>query len=284
MSESIKIAFAGAGMMGEALIGGILDAGVYKPGEILASDVSEERRKKMSDTYGIRVTPDTAELPSRSDTIVLAIKPQDIDYVLKDWKPAAAENHLIISIVAGIPSSFIEGRLKEGVRVIRVMPNTPSLLRMGCSGLAKGKAATEDDMKKALAVFEAVGTALEVKEQWMDAITALSGGGPAYLFLFAESLIEAGVRLGIPRPQSRILALQTIRGAAEMLLTTGEHPVVLRENVSSPGGTTLAALAELEKGSLHVPHHGSRQGGDGAFQRAGQGPVVTNRFSNGDES
>jgi len=250
MGKTKQIAFAGAGQMGEALIRGLLEAGFCEAHQLIASDVRKERLGEIKERYGIEVVAHNADLPVQSETLVLAVKPQDISLVLSEVKPLLGEEHLVISIAAGVPLSYLEGRLSEGTRVIRVMPNMPCLLGAGCSALARGRFATRPDMERAKAMFKSVGEVVEVEEDWMDVVTGLSGSGPAYVFLFAEALMEAGVRLGLSRPVAKTLVVHTLRGAAEMLLASGDHPAQLKDRVSSPGGTTLAGLAELERGAF----------------------------------
>jgi pyrroline-5-carboxylate reductase len=252
MSDSIEIAFAGAGQMGEALIKGLVQVEFYRPEQILAADVLDERQAHMQSTYGIQVTSNCADLPARCRNLVLAVKPQDVDAVVTEWSPNVGEEHLIMSIAAGISVGHLERRLRSRVRVIRVMPNTPSLLQMGCSAVAPGLYADRADIDLAHAIFSAVGKVVEVDNKLMDAITGLSGTGPAYIYIFAEALIDAGVRMGIPRPIAKTLVIQTMKGAAEMIDTTGNHPAALRDQVASPGGTTLAAMAVLDRGGFRA--------------------------------
>lgn len=250
MADSSNIGFVGAGQMAEALIRGLLQAEFCSADKIMASDVRGSRLEDLKSRYGIEVTGDNATLPKTCETLILAVKPQDMPVALEELGHRVNEGHLIISIAAGVPIGYIEALLSKGVRVIRVMPNMACLLQIGCSALAPGHCATDLDMDRAKGILRAVGEVEEVDEKLMDAVTGLSGSGPAYVFLFAEALIEAGVRMGLSRPVSRTLALHTIRGAAEMLIVSGEHPAELKDRVASPGGTTLAGLAELEHGAL----------------------------------
>lgn len=250
MAQGFEIAFVGAGQMGSALIRGLVKAGFCEPGRILAADPRQEVLEPLLLEPGIRAASSTREVGEKSSTVVLAVKPQDVPRALEELAPALGPGHLLVSIAAGVPLRFLEARLPLGVRLIRAMPNTPCLLGMGCSALAQGSHATAHDMSKARALFKAVGEVVELREELLDAVTGLSGSGPAYLFLFAEALVEAGVRMGIPWGEARTLVFQTIRGACEMLITSSEHPARLREQVSSPGGTTLAGLGALEKGGF----------------------------------
>jgi pyrroline-5-carboxylate reductase len=250
MGKAADIGFAGAGQMGEALIQGLLEAGSYQPAGVMASDARSERLQFMRERFGIQVTSRNADLAKRCKTVVLAVKPQDMPSALSDINPHVGKEHLVISIAAGVPLRYLETQLPEGVRVVRTMPNMACLIQMGCSALAPGQHATRADMDRAKSIFKAVGAVVEAEEKWMDAVTALSGSGPAYVFLFLEALIEAGARMGLPRDISRTLAQHTLRGAAELALTSGVHPAELKDRVASPGGTTLAGLAELEKGAF----------------------------------
>lgn len=250
MAQDFEIAFVGAGQMGSALIRGLVKAGFCEPARILAFDTRQEALKPLLLELGIQAASCAAEVGEKASTVVLAVKPQDVPRALEELAPALGPGHLLISIAAGVPLRFLQARLSPGVRLVRAMPNTPCLLGMGCSALAQGSHATAQDMDRAKAVFKAVGEVVELSEELMDAVTALSGSGPAYLFLFAEALVEAGVRMGIPWSAARSLVLHTIRGACEMLMTSPEHPARLREQVSSPGGTTLAGLGALEKGGF----------------------------------
>jgi pyrroline-5-carboxylate reductase len=238
--------------MGSALIRGLLRAGFCQPSEILASDPREEAVLTLSSELGIQMASSTGDLPTRAATLVLAVKPQDVASALAQIAPSTGPDHLLVSVAAGVPLRFLESRLPPGVRLIRAMPNTPCLLGMGCTALAPGSHAGPQDMARAMAMFRAVGQVVEVQEKLMDAVTGLSGSGPAYLFLFAEALVEAGVRMGLPWAAARTLVFQTLRGASEMLVACAEHPAQLRERVCSPGGTTLAGLGALERGSFRA--------------------------------
>lgn len=250
MTEDFEIGFVGAGQMGSALIRGLVKAGFCDPPRIVATDPRQEALRPLILELGIQAASSAAEAAKKSSTVVLAVKPQDVPRALEEMAPVLGPGHLLVSVAAGVSMSFLEARLSAGVRLVRAMPNTPCLLGMGCSALAQGRNATAQDMTKARAVFKAVGEVVELREELMDAVTGLSGSGPAYLFLFAEALVEAGVRMGIPWSAARTLVFQTIRGACEMLIASSEHPARLREQVSSPGGTTLAGLGALEKGGF----------------------------------
>ncbi|MEN8142485.1 MAG: pyrroline-5-carboxylate reductase [Thermodesulfobacteriota bacterium] len=242
-----KIGFLGGGRMAEALIKGIIEAGLFEGGNILAVDPAEDRRKLLSASYGIMVESDPDGLAECS-IVILAVKPQVMAGLLAAKRHCFNKNQLVISIAAGISLAVIESSL-EGCecRVIRVMPNTPALVLEGASALCGGSLTTDDDMDKAVAIFNAVGTSVVLSEAEIDAVTGLSGSGPAYVFSFIEALIDGGVKVGLNRQVAETLALQTVLGSAKLAISTGEHPATLRAMVTSPGGTTIAGLHEMEK-------------------------------------
>ena len=247
-----KVGFIGAGNMGEALIRGIIGAKVLIPQDICASDLRDARIKLLQKTYRIKAFKDNKKIASQARIIILAVKPQNMEGVLAEIAPVINKKHLIISIAAGITTLFISEHLKDRVPVVRVMPNTPALIQGGASALARGKNATEGDLKSVQELFESVGKTVIVDESLMDAVTGLSGSGPAYVFLFIEALADAGVKMGLPRSVALTLSTQTCLGAAEMVLETGEHPAKLRDMVTSPGGTTISGLHSLEAGGLRT--------------------------------
>lgn len=250
MLKGKKIGFIGAGNMAEALIKGVITKRIIDPKNIRASDVVTQRLNYIRETYGIRTMQDNIKLVSESDMVVLAVKPGDVYPVLDQIKGHLNSKKLLISIAAGIRLTSIEKRLKKGSRVIRVMPNTPALIMEGASALSKGTFAIDRDLECAKALFNAVGEAAIVKEQMMDAVTGLSGSGPAYVFMIIEALSDAGVKMGLSRELSEFLTLQTIIGAAKLVKESGEHPGRLKDRVASPGGTTIAGIHILEKGGL----------------------------------
>jgi pyrroline-5-carboxylate reductase len=250
MKGVAEIGFVGAGAMGSALIRGLVSRGRMDPGKIAVSDLKEEALEALERDVGpFKVSP-TRELPAMASFLVLAVKPGEVASALEDLAPAMGPHHLLVSIAAGVPTGFLEARLPQGVRVVRAMPNAACLLASGCTALAKGTKATAQDMERASRVFGAVGEVVEVEEKHMDAVTAVSGSGPAYVFLFAEALMEGAARMGLPWNVARILVKSTLMGAARMLKESQEHPAVLKERVCSPGGTTLAGLFALEKGGF----------------------------------
>ena len=242
-----RLAIIGAGAMGSALVRGLIQSGKLKADQIVASDIDEERLKQLQ-PFGVQTTNDNKLAVQQSDIALLCVKPQVMDEVLAEISPAVdPKKHCVISIAAGIPISRLESALPEGTPVVRVMPNTPAQVLAGASAIALGTNATELHRQIAHEIFSAVGLVIDVPEKLIDAVTALSGSGPAYVFVFAEALADAGVNLGLPRAVALKLAAQTLLGAAKMLLETGKHPAELKDMVTSPGGTTIAALSVLER-------------------------------------
>lgn len=241
-----RLAIIGGGKMGEALVGGLVHAG-WEPGEIIVGEVHAERRKILASEYGVTCVEHVVEAVAGTHVVLLAVKPQDFDAVLAELGDALEPDALIISIAAGIPTRFIESRVPAGIAVVRAMPNTPALLREGVTAIAAGSHATEEHMASADEVLSAVSRVVHLAEKHLDAVTGVSGTGPAYVFFLAEALVEAAVGVGLPREVATELSIQTILGSARMLRETGKHPVELREEVTSPGGTTVAAMRVLER-------------------------------------
>ena len=231
--------------MGGALMSGLLRAGLT-PEEIMATVRRDERARSLTERHGVRVVSNV-EAAKSADTLVLAVKPQDMASLLDEIAPYVPSDHLVISVAAGITTSFVEARLGEAVPVVRVMSNTPVLVDEAMSVISLGAHADETHFKRAEALFAPVGKVLRIPESQQDAATALSGSGPAYFFYLVEAMVDAGILLGMPRAAALDMVTQSIVGAAIMLRDSGEHPVILREAVTSPGGTTIAAIAELER-------------------------------------
>lgn len=246
-----NVALIGAGQMAEALIGGILQSGLLPPGRLRATDPSAERRDAVGRRYGIPVGVDNREAAAWAEVVILAVKPQTLPAVLGGLAADLA-GKLVISIAAGVPLRRIAEPLAAEARVVRVMPNAPALQRAGVSALALGPTVTEEDFRLARRLLEAVGSVVLVGEPLMDAVTGLSGSGPAYALLMIEALADGGVKMGLPRDVAVMLAAQTLAGAAKMWIETGQHPGRLKDRVASPGGTTIAGLHELEKGGLRA--------------------------------
>jgi len=251
MAINQKIAFLGGGNMAEALIKGMLSADVAKSSQMLVADTSADRREYLR-KYGIGIAKSNREAAQEAGIVLLCVKPQAMDSVLGEIASAADSTKLFISIAAGITISRIEKALTGNPRVIRVMPNTPALVLAGAAALAAGTNAAQDDLVIAQEIFTAVGRAVVVEEKLMDAVTGLSGSGPAYVFMIIDALSDAGVKAGLPRQLALELAAQTVYGSAKMVLETKEHPGKLRDMVTSPGGTTIEGLHALEKGKLRA--------------------------------
>ena len=237
-------AIIGAGVMGETLLSGLVRAG-RRVDQLMVGEKRAERARELEERYGVAVVSnrDAAE---KADTVALVVKPQDMADVLAEIAPALRPGQLIVSLAAGITTAFIESRVPEGVAVVRVMPNTPALVDEGMAAIAPGSHCDESHLAEAESLMASTGKVLRIPEKQMDAVTAISGSGPAYIFFVVESMIEAGVHLGLPRSTATELVVQTLVGSAAMLRETGTHPAVLREQVTSPGGTTASALRELE--------------------------------------
>jgi pyrroline-5-carboxylate reductase len=248
--QNKTIAFIGAGNMGEALIRGLLDARTVEASQIIATDVRAERRDFLIKTFGVRAIDDNLQAVRAADIMVLAVKPQQVGEVLAGFKSAMSNGKLLISIAAGVTTARIERELGEGTRVIRVMPNTPALVGAGAAAMAKGAHATDDDLAIAESILGAVGICVRVEERFIDAVTALSGSGPAYVFYVTEAMIKAGVAVGLSEDLAKKLAIQTVHGAAKLLVKSGEEPESLRRKVTSPGGTTEAALKVMSERKL----------------------------------
>lgn len=246
MLENKKIGFIGAGMMAEAIVRGLLKAGM-DPARITASDPIDGRCEFCRKELGVTASPDNHAVVTFADVIVLATKPYIIPTVLADIGGAVKSDQLLISIAAGTTIDSIQAKLVADIPVVRVMPNTPCLIGEGASAIAPGKFATPEHMNLAAEIFRAVGVVVETTEDKLDAVTGLSGSGPAYVYTFIEALADGGVRMGLPKSVALLLAAQTVSGAAKMVLQTGDHPAILRDRVMTPGGTTIAGMAILEK-------------------------------------
>jgi pyrroline-5-carboxylate reductase len=247
-----KIGFLGLGKIGEALALGLLERAGARREDMIGSVAHAESAERAARRTGIRTTTRNADVVAAAEILVLATKPQAVPAVLAEVGGAVRREQLFISVAASVPTSFIEARLAAPAPVVRVMPNTPCLLGAGMSVLARGSRAGEADLAAARAVFDAVGRTAVLDERLMDAVTGLSGSGPAYIYMAIEALSEAGVKLGIPREIATLLSAQTVHGAARMVLETKEHPALLKDVVTTPAGCTIDGLLELEEGKLRV--------------------------------
>ena len=244
ISGAHPLAILGAGVMGETVLSGLLRAG-WHADQIVATDRRLERQHELTTKYGIKMLENT-EAVAEAETVILVVKPQDMSDLLNEISQAIKPGALVVSLAAGVDTAFIESRLPEGVAVVRVMPNTPAQVDEGMAAISPGSHSNQDHLDRVTEILSATGRVITVPERYQDAVTAISGTGPAYLFFVVEAMIEAGVHLGLPRDTATELVVQTMLGSAKLLRETGEHPTVLRERVTSPGGTTAAAVRELE--------------------------------------
>ena len=248
--KSQRIGMLGAGNMAGALIRGLLASKSVTAEQIVASDVRAEHLKELETKYGIKTFSDNRELAAVSNLVVLAVKPQVIDRVLDQMADSFAPDTLLVSIAAGVPIRSLEARLPAHVRVVRAMPNTAAIALAGATGIAPGSRATQKDIDITQALFAAVGRSVVLDESLIDAVTGLSGSGPAYIMVIIEALADGGVKVGLHRDTALLLAAQTVYGSAKLLLETGEHPGRLKDMVTSPGGTAIAGLHTLEAGGI----------------------------------
>ncbi|MEZ4256387.1 MAG: pyrroline-5-carboxylate reductase [Polyangiales bacterium] len=251
MPLSQKIAFLGAGNMAGALIRGLLHAKAANADQIFATDVRAPRLEELKKQHGIQVGSDNRAAAAWADVIVLATKPQSFPKLLPEIA-SATKGKLVVSVAAGVPIAVIEAALGDTTRVVRTMPNTPAVVDAGATAIARGTHANDPDVQIVQAIFDSVGLTVVLDEGSLDAVTGLSGSGPAYIFMIIEALSDAGVKVGLHRETAQLLAAQTVMGSAKLLLETGEHPGRLKDMVTSPGGTAIAGLHTLEQGSLRT--------------------------------
>jgi pyrroline-5-carboxylate reductase len=268
-----KVGFIGAGNMGEALIKGLITANVVPAEAIWASDVRLERLKELDRQYGIQLAPNNGELVRQADVVIMAVKPQIMTPVLREIAPVLIRKKLMISIAAGVSTAKIRAVFGKDVRLIRVMPNTPALVLEGVTAIAKAEGLEPDDLDTAGEIFSAVGRVVVLEEELLDAVTGLSGSGPAYVALVIESLADGGVRMGLDRITAMTLATQTVLGTAKLLLDTGMHPGALKDMVSSPGGTSIAGIAALEEGGIRTAFIKAVERATLRSKELGQGPA-----------
>ncbi|HLZ33116.1 MAG TPA: pyrroline-5-carboxylate reductase [Nitrospira sp.] len=252
MLRDRRVAFIGAGNMAEALLAGLLHGGHLPPAHLRCSDISPARRDLLGRTYKVVTSDKNREVAEWADVIVLAVEPQVLDEVLEEVAPAIDASKLVVSVAAGYPIGRIARYLSGTRRLVRAMPNTPSTIREGVTAVAYGTGLTDEDAAVAQALFEPVGNVVVVAERALDAVTGLSGSGPAYVYVMIEALADGGVKMGLPRETAQLLAAQTVAGAARMVIELREHPGMLKDRVASPGGTTIAGLHELERGCLRA--------------------------------
>ena len=244
------IGFIGGGNMGEAIIKGLLQSKLYKSEDIMVSDIRKERLKYLKSAYQIKAFDNNPEMVKECQVIILAVKPQNAKNVLEEIKDVVSPEQLLISIMAGISTSFVEDFFSKSIPVIRVMPNTPALVLAGMSAISLGIFANEGHSQIAAQIFKAIGETVIVPETLMDAVTGLSGSGPGYVAVIIEALADGGVKMGLPRDLALKLAIQTLLGTAKLLKETNLHPAQLKDMVTSPGGTTIAGLHMMELGGI----------------------------------
>jgi pyrroline-5-carboxylate reductase len=248
-----KICILGTGNMGQALVSGLVGSGSSKPQDIVCTDVREVKLKAIEKQYGVQISTNNLEAVSQADIIIYAVKPQIMATVLNETAEKLDMSKLIISIAAGVPMEAIESCLNKELRLIRVMPNIAAAVKEAATAIAAGRHASKEDVQLAMEIFDSIGKSVFIQENYlMDAITGLSGSGPAYIFLIVEAMADAGVKVGLSRQEALFLSAQTVLGAAKMLIETQEHPGQLRDRVTSPGGTAIAGLATLEEGGLRT--------------------------------
>jgi pyrroline-5-carboxylate reductase len=246
-----KIGVIGAGKIGSAIARGVIRAGLAARENVMSSDVSEALRQAAAQELGIKTTADNGEVCDFAGIIILAVKPQIVDPVAREIATKLGTTKLLVSVAAGVPLSRIEAGLAPGARVVRVMPNIPCVVGAGAAGYAGGAHATVADLKNVGSILNSFGVGMAVEEKYLDAVTGLSGSGPAYVFLFMEALADGGVQMGLTRDVAQKLAMQTVYGAAKMALESNKHLGELKDEVTSPGGTTIAGLYAMEQKGFH---------------------------------
>src|SRR5713226_1602726 len=252
MAANRKIAILGAGRIGESLLAGLLSSGWRKPGDLIVTGRREERLRELAERHGVDATLSNPEAVTDAGLVVIAVKPQDFDVLLGEIGGLLTTEQTVLSIAAAIPTAQIEARLAAGVPVVRAMPNAPALVHEGMAGVCAGAHAGDEHLALAEEVLSHLGAVARVPERYMDAVTAVSGSGPAYFALLAEAMIEAGILLGLSRETSTQLVVQTMVGTGRLLRDQNMHPVELREAVTSPGGTTIQAIRELEQAGVRA--------------------------------
>ena len=257
MSNGRRLAILGAGVMGETLLSGLLRSG-WSVDQIVATDRRVERQVELVARYGITML-ENDQAVAEADTVILVVKPQDMADLLDEIRDSLKPDTLVISLAAGVDTASIEARLPDGVAVVRVMPNTPAQVDEGMAAISAGSHSGAEHLDRVTEILSATGKVVTVPERYQDAVTAISGSGPAYLFFVVEAMIEAGVHLGLPRDIATQLVVQTMLGSAKLLRETGEHPTVLRERVTSPGGTTAAAVRQLEDHKVRAAFIGAME-------------------------
>ncbi len=278
MLKNRKIGIIGSGNMGEALISGLVDSRVTSKNNIMCSDISEIQLTLIQKKYGVQTTTNNMEIIETSDYLIYAVKPQIMSSVLNETAPALNMSKLVISIAAGVPLKAIEQCLKKKLRLIRVMPNICAFVRESAIGICAGKHASDEDVVITRTIFDSIGKTVFIADsRLMDAVTALSGSGPGYIFIMIEALADAGVKMGLSRKDAEFLSAQTVLGSAKLMLTSGEHPGQLKDKVASPGGTTISGIHMLEKAGLRAA---LMDAVEAATKRAGElENIIMNQFT-----
>ncbi|MBC8433499.1 MAG: pyrroline-5-carboxylate reductase [Desulfobacterales bacterium] len=279
MLKDKTISMIGTGNMGEALVSGLISSKSTAAENIICTDIREDQLESVKEKYGVAVTTNNLDAVKASEIIIYAVKPQIIAPVLIETASKLDMSKLVISIAAGVPLAAIESCLKKKLRLIRVMPNIAAFVKESATVVAAGENASQDDVKMAMAIFDSMGKTIFLKENaLMDAVTGLSGSGPAYIFLIVDALADAGVKVGLARQDALFLATQTVLGAAKLLMETKEHPGKLKDMVTSPGGTAIAGLHTLEKGGLRTTLMDAVEAATKRSQELGE--IITKNFSN----
>ena len=268
-----RLGFVGCGNMGEAMVKVLVEADVVSSGALMASDTRSDRLADLDHRYGVRVAKDNVELARECDVVVLAVKPQIMASVLKEIASTLSRRQLVISVAAGVATARIRAEVGKDIRLIRVMPNTPALVLEGATAIAKAGGLEAGDLEIAQEIFGAVGKVVVLDEELMDAVTGLSGSGPAYVAVVIESLADGGVKMGLDRATAMTLATQTVLGAAKLLLETGLHPGSLKDMVSSPGGTSITGIAALEEGGIRTTFITAVERATQRSRELGRGPA-----------
>lgn len=250
--EKHKLAIVGAGRIGESVIAGLIEATAIRPENVIASARTPSRLERLAANYGIQTTTSNIEAVKQADLVIVAVKPQVVAEVLPQIAPALTPRHLLISVAASVTTALFERGLEGAIPVVRAMPNTPCFIKAGMTGVCGGKHASPEHLELTRRIFQAIGRCVVVEERLMDAVTGLSASGPAFIYMVIESLAEAGVKVGLPRSVATELAAQTVLGSARMVLETGDHPALLKDQVTTPAGCTIDGILELEEGGLRV--------------------------------
>ena len=252
MFDNKRIAVLGTGKLGEALINGMLDAGIVAKKQFIATAAHKERLDVVKSKLDVETTLSNAEAVRKAHLVLLCVKPQTVEEVLRQVAGELTPDHIVVSVAASVTTRLMEGIINKAVPVIRTMPNTPCFIKKGMTALAPGKHATPEHMAQARKIFDAIGRTIILDEKHMDAVTGLSASGPAFVYIIIESFVEAGVKVGLPREAATLLAAQMVLGASSMVLETGEHPAKLKDTVTTPAGCTIDGILELEDGGLRV--------------------------------